>query len=587
MWSTSFPMRASRTEPLRRARTELVALALMAAGPAAAQLGPPIPLVPSTPSGPSGAGEAPAVAPQRGDAPLGIEAQKLAPTNSSWTGTLGQDQGAMPETMWRGTGRAFVAAALPLLQPSSSPVLQDLARRLLLSNAASPAGTDEANRPSLAASRLDQLLALGDVEGALAVMDQLPPDPAGDAMDRARVELRFAANDTGGACHAVDDGIAHNQNRWWDRALIACQALAGDGAKAALGLSLLKEQKAPADPTFDALIETLGGEPHKIEKLPDPTPTRLALLAATKQPLPAQALGAAGPAALLAYAANEFVPVERRLPAAERAALLGALAPDALGALYRQVQVKPEEQVAALKDGKLPDDPKDRAILYQAARSGAPDETRATAIAAFFVAAKKRGAFPLAARLMAPALTELTPAGAAQAVAADAARALLIVGDSDAARGWIEAAGSKALVVLSRIAVPSAEPGQDIAALLHDGVAELASRDSAAAPAQAELLVSLLAAFDEPIGTLDWAPLLAPPHDATLPSAALWIDQQQAMAAKRVGETVLASILLVEANEFLLLEPVVLGRAIAGLRTVGLETEARALAVEAAIDAGI
>src|SRR6185312_16900029 len=130
-------------------------------------------------------------------------------------------------------------------------------------------------------------------------------------------------------------------------------------------------------------------------------------------------------------------------------------------------------------------------------------------------------------------------------------------------------------------------PGQDTAALLHDGVAELASRDSAAAPAQAELLVALLAAFDEPLGALNWAPLMAPPHDAKLPSAALWIDQQEAMAAKRVGETVLASILLVEAGQSLSLEPVVLGRAIAGLRSIGLETEARALAVEAAIDAGI
>ncbi len=38
------------------------------------------------------------------------------------------------------------------------------------------------------------------------------------------------------------------------------------------------------------------------------------------------------------------VPVERRLPAAERAALLGALPPDALADLYRQVAFKPEEQ---------------------------------------------------------------------------------------------------------------------------------------------------------------------------------------------------------------------------------------------------
>jgi hypothetical protein len=579
-------MRASRTDRLGRvARFGLVAAALAAAGPAVAQLGPPVPLVPTVSPGKSGTGDAPA-APQQQEPPA-IEAQPLVPTDASWTGVLGLSEGAFPESIWRGTPRSFVAAALPLLQPSSSPALQDLARRLLLSNAISPAGADADNRPSLAAARLDRLMALGDVAGALAVMDQLPADPTGDGMDRTRVELRFAGNDTAGACRMIDDGIARYQNRWWDRALIACQALGGDGAKAALGLSLLREQKAAPDATFDALIEALGGAPHKIEKLPDPTPMRLALLAAAKLPLPAETLASAGPAALLAYASSEALPAERRLGAAERAAALGALAPDALGALYRQVQMKPEDQVAALGDGKLPETPKDRAILYQAARSGAPADTRAAAIAAFFAAAKKRGAFPLAARLLAPALTELGPAALPQPLAADAARALLIVGDGDAARPFIDAAGSKALVLLSRIAVQEPAAEQDAAALLRDGIAELASRDSAAAPAQAGLLVALLAAFDEPLGTLDWAPLMAPPHDAILPSAALWIDQEQAIAAKRVGETVLTSILVVTAGEPLSPEPMLLGRAVTGLRTIGLEPEARALALEAAIDAGI
>lgn len=584
-------MRASRAEPWRRlARFGLVAAAVSAALPAAAQLGPPIPLIPAAPADKTGAGEAPAPAQQGGDAPLGIEAQPLAGTDAAWTGVLGQDQGAFPESMWHGTPRNFVAAALPLLHANSSPALQDLARRLLLSNAISPAGQDAPNQPSLATERLARLLALGDVEGALAMMDQLPPDPSGDAMDQMRVELRFAAGDRTGACQAVGNGVTRYQSNWWPRALIACQALQGDGAEAALGLSVLREQRAPPDPMFDALIDVLGGRPRKIElktKEPAPTPLRMALMAAAKQPLAADTLAQAGPAALLAYARSDALPPEERLPAAERAALLGVLAPDALGALYKQVQGKPEDQLAALKDGTLPDDPKSRAILYQTARSAAPTDTRAAAIAAFLAEARKRGAFPLAARLMAPAIADLGPANAALPVAADAARALLVVGDNDAARGWIDAAQNKSLLVLYRIATEPAEQDQSAAAQLSDGIAELASRDSGAAPAQADLLVALLGAFDEPLGTLDWAPLMEPPHDARLPSGALWIDQQQAMAAKRVGETVLTSVLLVEPGEALSLEPMLLGRAVAGLRTIGLEAEARGLALEAAIDAGI
>src|SRR5262249_36322410 len=152
--------------------------------------------------------------------------------------------------------------------------------------------------------------------------------------DRMRVELRFAANDVPGGCGIVKQRIARYQNLWWDRALIACQALGGDPAGAGLGLSLLHEQKAPADPAFDALIEAAGGgRARKIDKLPDPSPIRLALLAAAKQPLPADALAAAGPASLYQWATNEAVPAERRLAAAERAAALGALPPDALATL--------------------------------------------------------------------------------------------------------------------------------------------------------------------------------------------------------------------------------------------------------------
>jgi hypothetical protein len=562
-----------------------------AATPAIAQIGAPIPLIPVAPpaSGTSALppqGQAPAPASAAPGDPGDIEAQPLPPTDASWIGTLDPAEGALPETLWSGTPRAFVAAALPLLPPSASPTLQDLARRLLLSNAVSPAGADEPNRPTLAAERLDRLVALGQVGGALAVMDNLPADPSGDGMDRMRAELRFAAGDLAAACQAADDGVARYQSDWWQRALIACQALQGDGAKAALGLSLLREQKAPPDATFDALVDALAGHPRRIGKLPDPTPMRLAMLAAAKEPLPADALAAAGPAALLAYARSDALPAERRLPAAERAALLGALPPDALGTLYRAVEVKPEEQVAALKDGKPPDDARGRAILFQVARSAAPQDIRRAAISAFFADAQKRGAFPLAARLLAPALGDMDPSAASKPFAADAARALLVTGD-DKARTWLDAAGSPALTLLSHIAQGSALVGQDPAGLLQDGVVELASRDSGTASMQADLLVTLLAAFGDTLGKLDWPLLLSPPHDAKLPSAALMIGQQQAIAQKRIGETVLDSILLAGPGERLSLEPVLLGQAIAGLRASGLEGEARALAVEAALDAGI
>jgi hypothetical protein len=72
-----------------------------------------------------------------------------------------------------------------------------------------------------------------------------------------------------------------------------------------------------------------------------------------------------------------------------------------------------------------------------------------------------------------------------------------------------------------------------------------------------------------------------------LPNGALWLDQQQAAQGRRIGETVLTTLLLASAGDKLSGEPIVLAHAIAALQAVGLDADARAMAVEAALDAGI
>ncbi len=582
-------MRAWRTDARRQFAGATLAAALgLCAVPAAAQLGPPVSLVPQAePPAQSAPAPAAAPAPASNAAPEDIEAQPLAPTDASWAGTLGPNDGALPQTMWRGTERSFLAAALPLVAPSSSPALQSLARVLLLSDAAAPAGKDPADRPSLAALRLDRMLALGLAKPALELADRLPPDASSDLMDRDMVELHFAAHDADGACKYVNGAIGRYQDLpWWDRALVACQALAGDGDKAALGLAVLREQKAPADAAFDALIDALAGHAHKIDKVGDADALRLTMLAAAKQPLPADVLAAAGPAALAAYAASDAVPALVRLPAAERAALLGALQPDALGALYQAIEPKQDEQQAAVKDDKPPD-ARVRAVLYSIARSSAPAATRESAIARLFADGKKRGAFALTAWLVAPALGELDPGTASADFAADAARALLIAGGTDAAKPWLDAANAPELRFLAWLAGAAPPDQVDAGALFKAAFVSLASHDSGAAPAEADLMVALAAALGGNLGPPDWAPFIAPPHAAKLPSAALIVDQQQAVTARRIGEGVLSTLLVVQSGERLSLEPVLLEGAVTALRALGREADARAIAVEAAVDAGI
>jgi hypothetical protein len=61
----------------------------------------------------------------------------------------------------------------------------------------------------------------------------------------------------------------------------------------------------------------------------------------------------------------------------------------------------------------------------------------------------------------------------------------------------------------------------------------------------------------------------------------------QAAAAKRLGETVLTALIVARSDDHLTADPLALAQAVAALRAVGLESDARALAVDAALAAGI
>jgi len=348
-------------------------------------------------------------------------------------------------------------------------------------------------------------------------------------------------------------------------------------------LSLLREQKTPPDPVFDALVAAQAGHATKIEKLLQPSPILLTLLAAAKQPLPDAAVATADLASLRGWATNELVPAAQRLPAAERAASLGALTPQALGELYAKVEFKPEELGAAIRRSKLPTSARERALLYQLARTDPATAVRGTALKALLAEAHARGDFLTMARLVAPLLAQLSPSDDLAPFAADAARALIAAGESGAALRW-------------QSVLLHADPGQfaRIGVLLDladaprgDAAAsEGAPSDARLTASQKTLLLALETGLGKPVDAGDWAPLLAPPHSGAMPSSAIWLDQQRATADRRVGESVLMTLLLAHDGERLTQEPAVLARVVSSLALIDLANEARGIAVEAALDAG-
>jgi hypothetical protein len=560
-------MRASNSKPA-------LALALLLAFPAAAQQGAPIRLGPPQPLAPPAPSAAPAPAatqPPAETAPSGIQVAPLAPVDPEWAGTLGEDQGGFPPTLWQGTPRAVVLALVPALPVVGSPTRRTLERRLLLANALPPAGTEDA--AGFLAARAGKLLALGLVEDAAALLEAVPA--RGEAAERIRIEVKLLAGDHEGACREVGEAIRHRQGVWWERALVACHAIAGKREEAALGLTLLREQKAPKDDVFDALVAALGGRKGRLPPMPDPGALHLALLAAAKLPYPGDLAAVKAPAVLGALAQSETLPPAQRLEAAERAARLGALPPERLGALYEGLELSPEERTNALTRAKEEKGPRARALLWDAAKAQTLPGPRAELLRAL-LAGSEGEEYLVVARLVEPLLAEIQPSPELAWFGGAAAHALYAVGRPADARAWravAEPDAAKALAPLAKLAEGAALPLPPL------------PKDKAE---HAALFLGLVEALGDPLPADAWAPYLAPGSStpAPLPPPALLLAQKGAVEAKRTGEGLLLVLPTLAEGERLTGEPLLLARGVASLRALGLEESARALAIEAAVAAG-
>ena len=116
-----------------------------------------------------------------------------------------------------------------------------------------------------------------------------------------------------------------------------------------------------------------------------------------------------------------------------------------------------------------------------------------------------------------------------------------------------------------------------------------AAKEDEGAGARAALLYSLFDALGEPVPSALWEALLDGPQRTTvaMPRPALWFRLESAAEAGRRGETVLLCLLALGEGGPGQADPVILHRVLTSLGAVGLLAEAGALAVEAAVAAGL
>ena len=580
----------------------LLAAAALPAGAQEAATGSPLQL---TPDGAPPALEAPPpVLPGGPAAPpefeaegvSGIEIGELRELDPDSGGILDSSLGGLGVDMWAGADRSRLLRLLPQLPAFyRSPALHDLGRRLLLSSAIAPARGPDDPGTSLIGLRIERLAAMG-LTGAVAEMMAIAPPPETDAtLLRLHLDNRLLLDDTEGACGAFAAAQVTLEAPLGDQLRVFCDALADNKEAAGITANLLREGGEIDDPAFFALADALtAGLRANVKSLADPQPIHLAMAMAAEVKLPSDVLETESPIMLRALADSPLVSDSVRLAAAERAALAGALAPVDLAGRYVALEFSRKELDNAISIAEGEPSPRNRALLYQAAKQQDLPVARAAAMQKAWALAAADGSYRLSIAVYQGELEALQPSAELLWFAADATRALFLLNQQERALAWAATAQRHAQEAEEKQAAMRLWPLVALAEGSSTGQAHerwlsaIAEAGPADAAMKAGYAYSLFEAMGERMAEGRWEALLdgGGTATATAPDLAYLRAFRMAASAGRRGETALLAILTLggDLGDY---GPGLLSEIVIGLRKVGLEDEARRLAIEAALAAGL
>jgi hypothetical protein len=286
-----------------------------------------------------------------------------------------------------------------------------------------------------------------------------------------------------------------------------------------------------------------------------------------------------------------------RAHAAELACAAGLITGDSLAQIYAAFPFAPEQIANAISTFESGPGPMSRAMLYQAARAQSLPAARAEVLRVALRPNEGTDVYQAVVRSFLPLLVEVPASPDLAWFAGAAGHALYATGQYEAASSWLALGRQEAILnPQAATAVAALWPYSRLAgdvALTTDGslAAWSAMLGTSGDAAQARRQSLLRAAF-QALGEQDPLPwnTIAAAADVParpLPSAALLYALQEASESQRLGETVLLSLVVLGAGGPADSHVLALSSAIAALRRVGLEQEARALAIESALANGV
>ena len=506
-----------------------------------------------------------------------VERSELAPV-------MAPDASGLPLELWRGLDLKALEELLAGLElPPRSPALHRLWRRMLLSSATPPAGAP--NSEHFVALRLEALYRSGLLADMETVLNENgTPGPIVQTL-RARRDIGLGQRDVGcqgiAALAAPSSGLPGRLKGETQLLAGYCAAAAGDAQAAGLAAELAREEGIEAELPLAVLTGFAAGTKPKLA-----LPARVLLLDYRFLELlgpvnASQIFDKAEPALLAVLAADPRADIRLRIAAAEAALRLNALSPEAMAEVYRRQSLAGSG--AADPSGPSADPPLRRALYFQAIEAARAPQQRLRFLRALLDDARKSGSQLQMARVIAPLVASLPPSPDVAWFAETSLEIALLGGQFDLARRWAESAGLHHWLALIDVADPERRGGQppSLAAM-----EELAVRGRLG-PETLHRLATVLDALDidVPIGLWDAASRTPQPATGYLPETGVLADLAQSAKRNDAGRTILLVMRTLGPVGPEGANVLALGDAVRALKRIGLEADARQLALEALIGA--
>ena len=528
----------------------------------------------------------------------GIQIQPLSRPSIETLGVLHSGGGSLGYDLWERSQRGIVLGLMRRVPGAlDSMTGRQIAYRLLLTDAAPPLSGTEHENADLLAERIERLRAFGHSRGLLRLLDVIPGDIVARRFSLEQVEAQLLEGDYAGACaNARAQADLSSAPFFWQKTLIVCQIHNGEIAAAQLGLQLMAELPGPESGAFLAMgrrmLDGFGEVPQAISaSAPD-----LAMADLLGESLPADFLPLEAPGFAKAALRLAGLPPETRARAAEQAVMQALVPPSALERAYREIAFTPEQRDAALTLAGSQPASVGRALLYQAgARSNDP-AAHAEILLNAFETAHDDHLYQAVVAAFEGQLTRLPATPQTAWFAASAGRALYALGRYEQAAQWLELARSEAMV--SPQAQASVTLLWPYTLLAGDSAADWDGSLSAwalarnEAPATVERLRDHLTTSFRAFGANER--LLAGVAQSTpaasgpvTPDPTNLLAMRDAADDGRRGEVLLLVLAALGAEGSDSISPMVQDAVLQSMLRVGMADEARRLAIEMALRAGI